>query len=75
MVTGRIDGQVAEDGILRLELPVDFANTELEIVMVNQPKEQRGWPVDYFDRTTGSLAEFPLERPAQREFETCDALA
>ena len=36
--------------------------------------QHRGWPADYFDSTYGALADDPLTRPEQDEFEEREAL-
>lgn len=74
MQTIKIDARVNEDGILKLELPLDVTNSDLEVLVVIQTKAKRRWPDGYFERTAGSLADDPLERPAQGEFEDRDEL-
>ncbi len=75
MQTIKLDSYVGKDGILKLEVPLAITNTDLEVVVVVQPKPQREWPVGYFDETAGSLADDPLERPDQGVFEERDVLA
>lgn len=75
MQTIKLDAQVDPDGVLRVELPADIANAELEVLVVYQRKTKRGWPVGYFDETAGSLANDPLERPPQGDYELRDSLA
>jgi hypothetical protein len=72
----KVQSHVGEDGILRLELPLDVINTDVELLIVFQPilSEHRsadalGWPPDYFEETFGSFKDEPLERPPQGEFE------
>jgi hypothetical protein len=67
MQTIKLDAKVGEDGILKLELPVDVANVDVEVVVVIQSKAKRAWPPGYFERTAGSLADNPIERPPQGE--------
>jgi hypothetical protein len=57
MQTIKLNTRVGGDGILRLELPLDVSDTELEVLVVVQRKEKRGWPPGYFERTAGSLAD------------------
>src|SRR5262245_37519205 len=67
MKTVNLTTRVGSDGVLRLEVPVDVTNTELEVVLVLQPMapapantpEARGWPPGYFDEVIGSLPDFP----------------
>lgn len=63
MQTIKLDTQVGKDGILKLELPLDVSDTDLEILVVVHRKEKRGWPPGYFERTAGSLNDDPIERP------------
>lgn len=70
----KLDTHVGKDGILKLELPLDVSDMDLEVLVVVQRKEKREWPPDYFERTAGSLADDPIERPPQGEYEERDAL-
>jgi prevent-host-death family protein len=36
--------------------------------------QQKGWPPDYFRQTYGALADDPLTRPEQAEFEVREAV-
>ena len=74
MQTIKLDTRVGQDGILKLELPLEVSNADLEVLVVVQRKEKRGWPPGYFERTAGSLADDPIERPPQGEYEERDAL-
>ena len=74
MQTIKLDTRVGQDGILKLELPLELSDTDLEVLIVFQRKEKRGWPPGYFERTAGSLADDPIERPSQGEYEERDAL-
>jgi hypothetical protein len=70
METVKLNAQVGEDGILKLELPAGVANRELEVVVVIQPLgdeavDALGWPVGFFERTYGALAATPIERPSE----------
>lgn len=69
MQTIQLDTRVGEDGILKLELPLEMSNTDLEVVVVIQRKEKRGWPPGYFDRTAGALADDPIERLPQGDYD------
>jgi hypothetical protein len=55
------------DGLVKLEIPTDLADREVEIVLVMQPLsseqlDDMGYPVGYFEETYGSFADEPLER-------------
>jgi hypothetical protein len=69
METIRLQSRVGKDGILRLEVPVNASDTELEVVLVVQPvKDTAGdhaeW-VAFIERTAGSLADDPIQRLPQ----------
>jgi hypothetical protein len=74
----QLRSNVGDDCILKLQLPVDMRNQEIEIVMVIQAvsknKEtkyvpaQNGWPDNFFKDVVGSW-EGDLDRPQQDHFE------
>ena len=49
-------------------------DTDLEVLVVVQPKAKRSWPPGYFAQTAGSLADDPIARPSQGTYEERDAL-
>ena len=60
---------IGEDGILKVQLPAQVNNTELEVLVVFQPAntpkidktaQAQEWPPEFFDKTWGSCAENPL---------------
>jgi hypothetical protein len=75
MQTIKLDTRVGRDGILKLELPLDVSDMDVEVLVVVQRKEKRGWPPGYFERTAGSLADDPLQRPSQGDYENRDPLS
>ncbi len=74
MNTFKLEVRLGHDGILKLELPVEISETDLEVLVVIQPKEKRHWPEGYFDRTAGCLSNDPIERPPQGEYEEREPL-
>ena len=79
METIKLKTYIGSDGLLKLELPTGIKNRELEVVVVMQPLEaeavdELGWPIGYFEETYGSMADDPIERGPQGEFETRDEL-
>ncbi|MBL8153163.1 MAG: hypothetical protein JNM70_03180 [Anaerolineae bacterium] len=74
MQTIKLDTRVGQDGILKLELSLEVTDADLEVLVVVQRKEKRGWPPGYFERTAGSLADDPIERPPQGVYEERDTL-
>jgi hypothetical protein len=68
METIKLQTQVTDDGLLKLELPTGMTNRKLEVLIVIQSVEEPevdelGWPIGFFDRTYGALADDPIERP------------
>jgi len=71
MQTFTLKARADKDGVLRLEIPTNQADQELEIVLVMQtihdatadePVDVMGYPIGYFDETYGSMADDPIER-------------
>jgi len=63
--------RVGKDGILKLETPIGLTDTELDVVLVLHPttgKEIKSWPPGFFERTFGSIPDFP-DRALQGEYE------
>jgi hypothetical protein len=67
----KLEAIVDEDGLLKLEVPAKgLENRRLEVLVVLQtlPLEavdENGWPIGFFERTYGALADDPIERPAE----------
>ena len=78
METITLHSRVGADGLLRLQVPVNLTNTDLEVVLIVQPVapagQELGWPPGFFERTYGSFRDQPLVREAQGEYETRDEL-
>lgn len=67
MQTITLKARADKDGILRLEIPTNQADQELEIVLVmqtllNEMVDAMGYPLGYFDETYGCMADDPIER-------------
>ena len=79
MDTIKLMTHVGQDGILKLELPVDVTNRDLEVTVTvttleHQSTDANGWPIGYFESTYGSLAHNPIERGEQGYFEEREPL-
>jgi hypothetical protein len=66
----KLTTHVGEDGILKLDLQTGVVNRDVEVLIVLQPiaretTQDKGWPVGFFDRTYGALADDPIERPSE----------
>ncbi|MGL5508739.1 MAG: hypothetical protein ACRC2J_00790 [Microcoleaceae cyanobacterium] len=55
----KIKSKTDPEGKLLLQLPVQFANQELEIIITNSSEqrmptpEELGYPIDFFEKTAG----------------------
>jgi hypothetical protein len=75
METIKLKARVDADGILTIELPKSLANKDTEFVLIYQVDEppQEVWTA-FVERMYGTLADDPLERPAQLALETRDEI-
>ncbi len=53
---------------------IEHLRLELEHEPLAQSPEARGWPPGFFERTYGSLADDPMERPPQGDYEVRDEI-
>jgi hypothetical protein len=79
METFKLQTHIGADGVLKVELPTGFSPREVEVVVVLNPVEgelvdELGWPLGFFDRTYGALADDPIERPPQLPLEERDPI-
>lgn len=84
----KLNSRIGDDGILRVQVPDNFKNQNLEILIVFQPistseaqkksseniPELRGWSPGFFENVVGSWEGEPLERPSQIPFEVREDL-
>ncbi len=80
METIKLRTHVGHDGVLKLDVPAAMINRDVDVVVVMQaveatPVDALGWPVGFFERTYGALADDPLERPADVPWSTRDDVA
>ncbi len=71
METIKLQTVVDADGILKLQLPLELADQEVEVLVVVQPTApiKRVWPSGYAEQSTSTLSDDPIERPPQSEYE------
>lgn len=77
METIKLKTHINADGILLIELPSQFKNKQAEILVVineipssvSEPVDAMGYPIGYFEATFGILADDPIERGEQGEYE------
>jgi hypothetical protein len=74
----KLKAKVDAEGEVTIKMPQDLANKELEIAIVyqlvspessTQTPESLGWPSGFFEQTAGCLADEPLVRYPQGEYE------
>lgn len=85
----KLKSKIGDDGILQIQVPENFKNQNLEILVVfqpisppnNQPEhvtentpESLGWNPGFFENVVGSWEGNPLERPPQLPFEIREEL-
>lgn len=79
----KLCSHVGADGILHLEIPVGITDKEMEVVVIYQQiepsapsktTEELGWPPGFFEQTAGSLADDPIQRYPQGEYDTRESL-
>ena len=78
METLTIHAHTGHDGVLRIDVPVGIADVDCEIVVTipasgARPMTPEEWS-EFVDRTAGSLADDPLERLPQGDYEQRDEL-
>ncbi len=78
METIKIRQRVGQDGILHLNIPVGMQDKEVEVMVIYQSieiltaaktPEDLGWTPGFFEQTAGCLADDPIQRYPQGEFE------
>ncbi|MCQ8104326.1 hypothetical protein NP590_09440 [Methylomonas sp. SURF-2] len=77
MRTLQFNAHVEHNAQLHLSLPAEYANQDVELVVIIQPRhesmERQNW-LAFIDQTYGCLADDPLERPEQPVLKDIDAL-
>jgi len=76
METIKVRKHVGSDGVLKFEIPVSTPDVDYEVVIVYtaQPRtEQEDWET-FVNRTYGSLADDPIERPEQPPMDVRDEI-
>jgi|694.fasta_scaffold09788_3 hypothetical protein len=64
-----VHSSVGEDGILKLNLPLELKNAELEVMVIFQAVEkQKPLTQSFLENTYGAFRNEPLERPSQGGF-------
>jgi hypothetical protein len=79
----KLKKRVGADGILHFDIPVGIIDKEVEIMVIYQPietstqaktPEELGWSPGFFEQTAGCLADDPIQRYPQGEYEEREPL-
>ncbi|RMF81062.1 MAG: hypothetical protein D6737_06175 [Chloroflexi bacterium] len=75
METIRLKTHIGQDGVLRLEMPINARDVDCEVVVVYtvQDAEKTDWEI-FVNTTYGSLADDPIECGEQPPVEIRDAI-
>lgn len=71
--------RIGADGVLKLEMPTDVTNSDVEVVVVMQPVSpstvtDNGYPVDFFEQIDRIEADDLQERPEQGSLSERDVI-
>lgn len=71
MKTISVRSKAGTDGVLHLEIPVEAANVDYEVVVVLQPARAvaSGWPPGFIEQTAGSIPDETFVRHDQGQYE------
>lgn len=77
MQSVRLVSYIAADGTLQCQLPAQYANQQVEIMLIIQSIKFS--PIikqsnSFFEQTFGCFADDPIERPEQGNYETREML-
>jgi len=65
----QLKSHIGDDGILKVQVPTELQNTEVEVLVVFQAttdtgkekiEKARGWPSGFFEKTWGSCTDDPI---------------
>lgn len=74
MQTFKIKSHAGSDKLLKLEIPVELSDIDYDITVLLQPRMTREAWLAFIEETAGSLADDPIEREPQGEYEVRDEL-
>ena len=74
MLSHTVNTHVGKDGILKIEMPVGIANTDLEVILILNPvgtsRPIAEWPQNFFTEIVGGWQGMPLIREPQGTYES-----
>lgn len=77
MQTLQFTTHIENNAQLKPSLPIEYANQEVELVVIIQPCkqtiEQQNW-LAFLNQSYGCLADDPIERPEQPQLTDCETL-
>jgi len=72
----KLKTHIGSDGLLKLEMPTDLVDVDAEVIVIYTPQSppaKMDWAA-FVNATYGSLADDPLERPAELPFGIRDSI-
>jgi hypothetical protein len=77
MQTLQFTTHIENNAQIKLSLPIEYANQEVELVVIIQPckqsMEQQNW-LAFLNQSYGCLADDPIERQEQPKLTDCETL-
>jgi hypothetical protein len=77
MQTLQLTTHISQNAQLHLTLPPEYANQEVELVVIIQPspntREKKNW-LAFINQTYGCLADDPIDRPPQPALNEIEAI-
>jgi len=82
MTSISVKTRVRPDGTLQVVVPTGLPESEVDVLLLIRPAQAgststgtaQAWPADFFENTFGCLADAPLVRPPQLDFEAREKL-
>ncbi len=75
MEARKLKAHIGHDGILRLDVPMGIADVDCDVVVTVPPMMTTEEWNQFVDRTAGSLADDPIERLPQGDYEQRDPIS
>jgi len=62
---------------ISIDMPEHLLHRKVEVIVIpldeisseDERRERKAWPSDFFEKTAGCLADDPIQRPPQEEYE------
>ncbi len=62
---------------IQIKIPDSLRHRRVEVLLIeldgaSEAVDANGWPVGFFERTAGCLADDPIERAPQGDYQVCE---